>query len=272
VYRRRASAASEAPSPGKRGPKTSWSDAELTALIREDLETTEWVGEGHRKVWARLRVLKGVRTSLRRVLRLMREAGLLAPTRAGSERGPRAHDGTIIPVAPNMMWGTDATATLTEEDGQVTVFIAVDHCTAECVGIHAAKPGTRYEALEPVHQGVKARFGAIGADVAKGLALRHDNGSQYVSDAFQDQLAFLGIESSPSFVRAPEGNGCAERFIRTLKEQLLWLRPFKDVEELRLALLAWKDRYNRSWLIERHGHVSPEQRRKQFEESVKAAA
>jgi putative transposase len=41
-----------------------------------------------------------------------------------------------------------------------------------------------------------------------------------MSDAFQKEIAFLGIESSPAFVRAPEGNGCAERFIRTLKENL----------------------------------------------------
>ena len=44
-----------------------------------------------------------------------------------------------------------------------------------------------------------------------------------MSDAFQAELRFLGIESSPAFVRAPEGNGCAERFIRTLKENLLWM-------------------------------------------------
>jgi hypothetical protein len=34
----------------------------------------------------------------------------------------------------------------------------------------------------------------------------------------------------------PECNGCAERFIRTLKENLLWVRHFKTIEELRLAL------------------------------------
>jgi transposase InsO family protein len=112
-----------------------------------------------------------------------------------------------------------------------------------------------------IKQGVRMRFGAISALVATGLAVRHDHGSQYMSDAFQDELAFLGIESSPAFVRSPEGNGCAERIIRTLKEQLLWLRPFKNVEELRLALHEWKDRYNRSWLIERHGFRSPQQAR-----------
>jgi hypothetical protein len=41
-----------------------------------------------------------------------------------------------------------------------------------------------------------------------------------MSDLFQAELRFLGITSSPAFVREPEGNGCAERFIRTLKEQV----------------------------------------------------
>ena len=66
-----------------------------------------------------------------------------------------------------------------------------------------------------------------------------------------------GIESSPAFVRAPEGNGCAERFIRTLKENLLWVRTFETIEELRRAVLAFKDAYNTTWLIERLGFVSP---------------
>ena len=34
---------------------------------------------------------------------------------------------------------------------------------------------------------------------------------------------------SPAFVRQPEGNGCIERFFRTLKEQLLWIRSFQDL-------------------------------------------
>ena len=38
---------------------------------------------------------------------------------------------------------------------------------------------------------------------------------------FQSEIAFLGIDASPSFVREPEGNGVAECFIRTLKENLL---------------------------------------------------
>ena len=208
---------------------------------------------------------------LRRVLRLMRENGLLAPTRVGSARGPRAHDGTIIPETVDAMWGTDLTTTWTGE-GPAAVFIAVDHASAECVGIHAAARATRFEALEPIRQGVRRHFGGMARDSARGLAVRHDHGSQYMSDHFQKELAFLGIDSSPAFVRAPEGNGCAERFIRTLKENLLWVRTFETVEELRQALLAFRETYNTTWLIERHGFLSPaEYRQRQLQPLAQAA-
>ena len=253
VYRHLAPPRAEPPRrPGPRGPMP---DAALLEAIRAVLTASPFHGEGHRKVWARLR-LSGLRTSKRRVLRLVRENNLLAPARVGAPRGPRAHDGTIIPERVDTMWGTDLTTTLTGE-GQVAVFVAVDHCSAECVGIHAAKRATRFEALEPIRQGVRRCFGGFAQGIARGLALRHDHGSQYMSDAFQKEIAFLGIASSPAFVRAPEGNGCAERFIRTLKENLLWVRTFATVEELRQALLAFREIYNTTWLIERRGFQTP---------------
>lgn len=100
--------------------------------------------------------------------------------------------------------------------------------------------------------------------IAFGLKVRHDHGSQFMSEHYQDELRFLGIESSPAFVREPEGNGVAERFIRTLKEQLLWVRRFATVEELRLALLEFKDKYNRKWLLEKHRYRTPAQVRADF--------
>jgi len=255
----------------KRGPKTAWSDACLTEEIRAVLARSPFLGEGHRKVWARLRIA-GVRTSKARVLRLMRAAGLLAPTRTGHTHGPKAHDGTIITERPDEVWGTDATSCLTTAEGNATIFIAVDHYTAECVGIHAARRGTRFEALEPLRQGLRANFGGYLAGIAPALTVRHDHGSQYMSDHFQGELRFLGITSSPAFVREPQGNGCAERFILTLKEQLLWVESFATVEELRRALLAFKERYNNEWLIERLGHRTPATARAAFTASTEVAA
>src|SRR3990172_3340053 len=75
-------------------PKPRWSEENLLTAIRAVLAAAPFLGEGHRKVWARLR-WQGVRTSKARVLRLMREAHLLAPTRVGHAHGPKAHDGTI---------------------------------------------------------------------------------------------------------------------------------------------------------------------------------
>jgi putative transposase len=268
VYRHQAP-----PSPAqlrRRGPAGPMPDPALLEAIRGVLADSPFHGEGHRKVWARLRY-RGIRTSRRRVLRLMRENGLLAPSRTGPPRGPKTHDGAIIPDTVDKMWGADLTATWTGE-GPAAVFIAVDHCSAECVGIHAAARATRFEALEPIRQGVRQHFGGFAKDIAKGLAVRHDHGSQYLSDHFQKELAFLGVESSPAFVRAPEGNGCAERFIRTLKENLLWVQTFATIEQLRQALLAFRETYNSTWLIERHGFVSPaDYRRQQLQQTAKAA-
>ncbi len=182
------------------------SDARLVEEIRQVITDSRFHGESYRKVWARLRY-KGIRTSQARVLRRMRESGLCAKPCRGPAQGPRAHDGTIVPDGIDEMWGTDMTAMLLGTGRQVAVLVAVDHCPAGCVGIHAATRGTRFEALQPIRQGVRECFGATGKDVAAGLIVRHDNGSQYIGHDFQNEGAWLGATASPSLVRAPEGKG-----------------------------------------------------------------
>ena len=172
-------------------------------------------------------------------------------------------DGTITAAAVDLMWGTDMAETVTLTEGRARVFVAVDHRSGECVGSHAAASGNRFEALEPVRQGVLRHFGDIGRGIAHGLALRHDHGSNYMSRDFQDEIRFLGLESSPSFVREPEGNGVAERFIRTLKENFLWVHTFNTIEELRCALQDFIAHYNATWLVARHGYRTPNQIRAQ---------
>ena len=215
VYARRQATTSLAGAGRSAPPRTtSWS-AILAACSRRRRFMAKGTGKPGRSFGSResARPRSGVR-------RLMREHALQAPHRVGHAHGPKAHDGTITTEAPDVMWGTDMTTTVTVSEGAACVFVAVDHCTTECIGLHAAKRGTRFEALEPIRQGVRERFGEIGDGVARGLRLRHDHGSNYLADDFQQEVAFFGIESSPSFVREPEGNGVAERFIRTLKENL----------------------------------------------------
>jgi hypothetical protein len=134
------------------------------------------------------------------------------------------------------MWGTDRTATYTRQEGQVAIVVAVEHDSAAWVGIQAARHGTRCEAVEPIRQGVRTSFGMFGQDSAQGVLLRHEHGSQSLSQVLQEALRFLGITSAPACVRDPAGNGCAARFPRTLTEYLCWLATFDTVAELRLVL------------------------------------
>lgn len=258
----------------RRGRPPIIDDETLLSAIREVINSApeeSFHGEGYRKVWARLRQ-RGLRADKERIRRLMGQHDLLAPTRTGKVRGPQVHDGTIIPMAPNIMWGTDATAAWTLKQGQVTVFAVMDHHTGECLGIHAAKYGTRHEALEPIRQAVKRVYGTYDRQAAEGLLLRHDHGSQYVSHDFQKELRFLGIESSPSYVRAPEGNGVVERFFRTLKEQLLWQQYYRDEVALREALYAFRERYNANWILQRHGYRTPAEVRENWSLQMKQAS
>jgi hypothetical protein len=113
------------------------------------------------------------------------------------------------------MWGTDLTSTLTGE-GQASIFLTVDHCSTECLGIHPARQATRFDALEPIRQAARSCFGAFAQGIASGLKVRHDHGSHFVADDFQAELAFLGIESSPAFVREPEATAASSAsFVRS---------------------------------------------------------
>ena len=101
----------------KRGPKTALDDDALLALIRADLAASHFTGEGHRKVHARLHFVAGHKVGRNRVLRLMREHRLLSPHRSAFAPA-RAHDGRIIPHAPNGRRPTAGPERRTGEDGR----------------------------------------------------------------------------------------------------------------------------------------------------------
>lgn len=144
-----------------------------------------------------------------------RENNLLAPTRRRASPGPRVHDGTIVTERPDEMWAIDGTACMTDQ-GNATVFVVIDHCTGECLGAHAARRGTRMEAIDTLRQAIRATRGTFDRDVAASVALRHDHGSQFISHAFQDELQFVGIRPSPSFVRSRPTRVKWQRLCRTI--------------------------------------------------------
>ena len=169
------------------------------------------------------------------------------------------------------MWGSDGTKVQTVEDGWVWVFSVAEHWNSECMGWHVCKVGDRFAALEPISQAIKKNYVALGKGVATGLKLRIDNGSQYTSDYFLQQIAYLGIGSSFGLVRQPETNRVAERFHRTLKEQVIEGRVFKNVDEVREAVRQFVEIYNEKWLVAKRDYQSPLEARRSYEKLMRAA-
>jgi len=242
--------------PARRGPKPAITDEALLVAIKRDLDTSPWTGEGHRKVWARLRVRDGIRVSRKRLLRVMRENTLLSPHRA-RRKGEDSHDRQIITAAPNIMWAIDATQIPTVQHGKVWLFGVAEHWNAEMLGWHVSKRGTRFEAIQALSMAVRQQFGHLSAGAARGLALRHDHGSNFMAEHFQQQVRFWGISPSYAFVGEPETNGVIERLFRTLKEQVVHGRVFQTIDEVRDAVREFVVRYNAEWLIEKNGFRSP---------------
>lgn len=240
------------------GPKPAICDEKLLEAVREDLAQSRFHSEGHKKVLARLR-RQGLKVSRKRLLRLMKTHHLLAPVRPKANGSSRVHDGTITTLGLNQLWGTDGKQFWTRQEGLSWFFGVIDHCNDEILGWHTCKIGNRFAAIEPVHQAIKAQYGALDKGIVKGvgLALRNDHGSQYDSGDFQREMNYLGLEMSPAFVRSPQCNGLIERFNRTLQEQVFDLHCFDNLQEARMTIAKFIDDYNRFWLLERHAYRSP---------------
>ena len=222
-------------------------DHELLVAIRREIAESPFVGEGHKKITARLR-LRGICTSRKRVLRLMREAGLLAPTPKVRKRARRVHDGRITTDAPDELWATDPTEAWTRQDGRCAVFAIVDHCTGEA-WVDAAPRMDRFAAADLLRDAICDRFG---------------------SAHYQAEIDHLGIDRSPAFHYEPETNGVVEKFIQTLKEQVLWIERFDTLEQLRARIRRFAADYNEHWLLERHGYRTPRQARQALRQHAMA--
>ena len=111
------------------------------------------------------------------------------------------------------------------------MFVIVDHASNE-VWYDAARRMDRFAAADLLREVCSERFGSVERAVASGLALRYDGGSCFRCDHYQAEIDHLGIARSPAFHYEPETNGCAEKAIQTLKEQVLWIERFDTLEDL----------------------------------------
>lgn len=255
----------------KRGPVPAVSGDELLVLIRGDLATSYFVGEGHRKVWARL-IECGVRVSRKRVLRLMKNNNLPSACRR-PQMPPNEHDGKIVTHAPNIMWRTDGVKDLHPLKRMELDFR--ERRALERSSAWARTSARRASALphsEPVSIDVMAEYGSVERETARGLSLRMGHGTQCLSNHFQSQIEAWDIAKSFAFLEQPQTNGAAERFLRAPQEQAIYGRVFDTIEAGRQAAAEFAELHNSKWLNEKNGYLSPCQAREAYYEAQEKAA
>ncbi len=157
--------------------------------------------------------------------------------------------GRSQPPIPTSCGAPGGARVFTLQDGWGWVFACTGHWNSEVMGHHVTKRGCRFAALEPVAQGLMTEFGSVEAGSARGLSLRTGHGSQYLSNHFQKQIRTWGIAPSFAFLEQPQAGGAAERFFRTLKEQVIYGRVYENLEEVRQAVSEFVDLYNNQPLI-----------------------
>jgi putative transposase len=197
---------------------------------------------GYRRVQWWLEHVGGLKLNRKRVLRVMRERGLLVRSRRF--RVTRRKDWSTMNVSqPDQVWQMDMTKVWAgPTTGWAYLVSALDCCTREIVGWDLSLRCRTQDALAALHRAVLEAL-PLGPR-GKGLTLTTDNGTQFTSARFIATLGQLGIAHRRTAYNHPEGNGRIERFHRSLKEEEVWLNEYQSFEQARNSIARWIHEYN----------------------------
>jgi putative transposase len=231
------------------------SDEELLPCVQAlKVEHPFW---GYHCIWAHLRVVQQRSVNKKLILRLRRAQPLLVPPRLRLKAKRTPTGSKPRPTKPNEWWGIAMTKVMVAGLGWVYMVVVLDWYTKKVVGYYAGVPCTAEHWLAALDMAVNHQIpeGARGM----GGSLMSDNGCQPTSLAFM--VACRSLEIHQAFIsdNNPKGNADTERFMRTLKEECLWLREWTCPLELIAALEAWIIPYNEQYLHSALGSKSPRQ-------------
>lgn len=239
----------------KRNAKKVAEDEELANRICKIKE--EHPFWGYRRIWAWLRRKDGLEINDKKVYRIMKEKSLLCPRKGLRKVAAREIRAKPKASRSNEFWGTDMTKIYVEKQGWAYLVVVLDWFSKKIVGVDVASRSRSLEWLEALNQAVNERF-PLGVK-GMGLHLVTDNGCQPTSIAYQNYCEQTGIEQIHTSYNNPRGNAETERVIRTMKEELLWLREWNNLEELKKAVESWVKDYNANYLHSALGYRSPEE-------------
>jgi putative transposase len=228
-----------APRPPTQPPRTRGTPVAvvLAAIERIVAAHRAW---GVRKVWATLK-REGLRVGRRRVWALMQAHGHVLA--GGVPRDPTPRRGHVVVPEPNRRIATDFTTVWTAADGLVAIAITVDCGCRSVLDVTVSKSQDAPSMLASVDNALTVAFGAP-ENVPDGVELRSDHGSVYTGADAHTFAQRWGVLQTFAPVGRPTGNAVAERTIRTMKEECIWLADWQDLAELRAALDLWRVSFN----------------------------
>jgi transposase InsO family protein len=248
----------------ERDPRLRSARAQHEATLRVEIQRvwdTHFGVYGADKVWRQLgrETIPAARCT---VERLMRAMGLRGATRgraftittAGDDAAARPADlvqRAFTATRPNQLWVADLTYVATWR-GFVYVAFVIDVFARRIVGWRVDTTLRSDLALDALEQALHAR------PDREGLVHHSDRGVQYVCIRYTERLADAGIEPSVGTVGDSYDNALAESVIGLYKTEVIRRQgPWRHVEAVEFATLAWVDWFNTRRLLAPIGYVPP---------------
>ena len=240
----------------KRGPyaKVAQRNEGLLGRIRQiKAEHPFW---GYRRVWAYLKYVEEESVNQKRIYRLMQANDLLVRSNVRLKAKRAQLVPKPRPSRPNEWWGVDMTKIMIDGFGWLYVVIVLDWHTKKVVGHYCGPQAKAWHWLSALNMAVNRQFPAGVRDA--GLNLMSDNGTQPTSLSFMKACRVMGIKQAFTSYNNPKGNADTERFMRTMKEELVWINEWTSPTGFSTALNDWILDYNRKYLHSALGYRPPE--------------
>jgi putative transposase len=209
---------------------------DIERAIVDHARAEENRSDGYRMVAAIVSRKLGKPVNRKRVLRVMRKHKLIQRRRPE----PRAkRPGYFKVYRPNELWHLDMTSIWVAEHGWCYLFAAVDCCTREVAG-WSLDLRCRAEEASSLIERASATRGVVPGQ----LVLGTDNGSCFTARKTKEVMRELGITHRRGGYRDPESQAFIESWFGRLKRREVWCNEYETLEDARLAIGAYVDRYH----------------------------
>lgn len=216
---------------------------------------------GYRRIWAVLRFKDGLIINKKKVYRLMKINDLLIKPNLFLRANRTPQKDKPKPNRLNEWWGIDMTKIRLKHLGWVYITIVIDWYSKKLVGYAIDTKSKSEDWLEAVDMALNNQFpNGVKDEVQRRgyqLNLMADNGCQPTSTSFKETCKSLGINLAFTSYNNPKGNADTERFMRTMKEECLWINEFDNLENLAKSLINWFGEYNQNYLHSKLHYKSP---------------